>query len=75
MALQRFEFKFGDAEVESKLECWGVVLPDGGVAVKLKELVEFLGYEKVDKAYKHVPDEWKITWDKLDQQLVDTPPN
>nr|QPD01868.1 BRO-D [Lymantria dispar multiple nucleopolyhedrovirus]QPD02042.1 BRO-D [Lymantria dispar multiple nucleopolyhedrovirus] len=75
MALQRFEFLMSADEDESKFECWGVVMPDGSVAVKLKELAGFLGYEKVDKAYKHVPDEWKITWDKLDRRLVDTPTN
>nr|AMO27743.1 BRO-E [Lymantria dispar multiple nucleopolyhedrovirus]QDE14928.1 bro-e [Lymantria dispar multiple nucleopolyhedrovirus] len=70
MALQRFEFPMSADEDESKFECWGVVMPDGGVAVKLKELAGFLGYEKVDKAYKHVPDEWKITWKLLQIKLT-----
>nr|WUR10731.1 bro-d [Calliteara abietis nucleopolyhedrovirus] len=74
MALQRFEFPMSGSEDGAKFECWGIVMPDGGVACKLKELAEFLGYNDIKTAYKHVPDEWKITWDKLDQ-LVDTPPN
>nr|AOW42814.1 baculovirus repeated orf [Lymantria dispar multiple nucleopolyhedrovirus] len=65
MALQRFEFPMSGSKNESKFECWGVVMPDGSVAVKLKELAEFLGYADVKMAYKHVPHEWKITWKNL----------
>jgi hypothetical protein len=75
MALQRFEFPMSGSKDESKFEYWGVVMPDGSVAVKLKELALFLGYADVKMAYKHVPHEWKITWDKRDRRLVDTPPN
>nr|AMO27608.1 BRO-J [Lymantria dispar multiple nucleopolyhedrovirus] len=53
-----------------KFECWGVVMPDGGVAVKLKELALFLGYADVKMSYKHVPDEWKITWKNLQNKLA-----
>nr|AWJ76687.1 bro-d [Lymantria dispar multiple nucleopolyhedrovirus] len=70
MALQRFEFPMSADEDESKFECWGVVMPDGGVAVKLKELALFLGYENVKMAYKLVSDEWKITWNNLQKKTV-----
>nr|ANS70959.1 baculovirus repeated ORF j [Lymantria dispar multiple nucleopolyhedrovirus] len=71
MALQRFEFPMSADENGAKFECWGLVMPDGGVACKLKELAGFLGYEKVDKAYKLIPEEWKITWKVL--QIKVTP--
>nr|QDH05916.1 Ld-bro-d [Lymantria dispar multiple nucleopolyhedrovirus] len=70
MALQRFEFPMSADEDESKFECWGIVMPDGGVAVKLKELALFLGYENVKMAYKLVSDEWKITWNNLQKKTV-----
>nr|ANS70958.1 baculovirus repeated ORF i [Lymantria dispar multiple nucleopolyhedrovirus] len=69
MALQRFEFPMSADENETKFECWGVVMPDGGVACKLKELAEFLGYSDIKTAYKHVPHEWKITWKDLKCEL------
>jgi hypothetical protein len=49
MALQRFEFPLSDDASDTKFECWGVVLFDGGVAVKLKGLAAFLGYEDVKR--------------------------
>nr|AHC69615.1 BRO-L [Lymantria dispar multiple nucleopolyhedrovirus] len=65
MALQRFVFPMSADEDGAQFECWGLVMPDGGVACKLKELAEFLGYSDIKTAYKHVPDEWKITWKDL----------
>nr|AMO27569.1 BRO-D [Lymantria dispar multiple nucleopolyhedrovirus] len=70
MALQRFEFPMSADEDESKFECWGVVMPDGSVAVKLKELALFLGYADVKMSYKLIPEEWKITWKNLQNELV-----
>nr|AJR20386.1 bro-k [Lymantria dispar multiple nucleopolyhedrovirus]AQQ80129.1 bro-k [Lymantria dispar multiple nucleopolyhedrovirus] len=70
MALQRFEFPMSADGDDVKFECWGVVMPDGGVAVKLKELALFLGYADVKMSYKHVPDEWKITWKNLQNKLA-----
>ncbi|AAR28817.1 bro-d [Leucania separata nucleopolyhedrovirus] len=68
MSLQRFEFPLSDDASGAKFECWGVILPPDGVAIKLKELAEFLGYENVKHAYALIPNEWKI---KLkDLQLV-----
>ncbi|UOQ18847.1 BRO-D [Olene mendosa nucleopolyhedrovirus] len=75
MTLQRFKFNFAENDDTAEFECYGVAVPPDGVALKLKELALFLGYDNVYMAYKHVPDEWKITWDKLNQQLVDMPPN
>ncbi|ADD73778.1 BRO-E [Lymantria xylina nucleopolyhedrovirus] len=70
MALQRFEFSMSADEDESKFECWGIVMPDGSVAVKLKELALFLGYADVKMSYKLIPEEWKITWKNLQNELV-----
>jgi prophage antirepressor-like protein len=56
-------------------ECWGVVLPPDGVAVKLKELAEFLGYEDVKKAYKLIPEEWKMTWVNLRAKVEPSRPH
>jgi prophage antirepressor-like protein len=70
MALQRFVFPMSADEDGAKFECWGVVMPDGDVAVKLKELALFLGYADVKMSYKHVPDEWKITWKNLQNKLA-----
>nr|QCQ67324.1 BRO-D [Lymantria dispar multiple nucleopolyhedrovirus]QCQ67484.1 BRO-D [Lymantria dispar multiple nucleopolyhedrovirus]QCQ67643.1 BRO-D [Lymantria dispar multiple nucleopolyhedrovirus] len=69
MALQRFEFPMSADGDDVKFECWGVVMPDGSVAVKLKELALFLGYENADRAYKLVFEEWKITWKNLTVKL------
>nr|AMO27665.1 BRO-F [Lymantria dispar multiple nucleopolyhedrovirus] len=65
MALQRFVFPMSADEDGAKFECWGLVMPDGGVACKLKELALFLGYENVKHAYALVREEWKITWNEL----------
>ncbi|AXN77309.1 bro16 [Heliothis virescens ascovirus 3i] len=51
-------------DTSDTFECYGVVLPPDGVAVKIKELAEFLGYENVKMAYKLIPHEWKMTWNK-----------
>jgi prophage antirepressor-like protein len=74
MALQRFVFPMSADEDGAKFECWGLVMPDGGVACKLKELAEFLRYSDIKTAYKHVPDEWKITWKDLKCELWDNNP-
>ncbi|QWO71557.1 BRO [Orgyia pseudotsugata single capsid nuclopolyhedrovirus] len=58
------------AEDSARFECWGVVMPDGGVAVKLKELALFLEYQNVKHAYALVPEEWKITWNELNNKMV-----
>nr|QIT08119.1 baculovirus repeated orf [Lymantria dispar multiple nucleopolyhedrovirus] len=76
MALQRFVFPMSADEDGAKFECWGLVMPDGGVACKLKELALFLGYENVKHAYALVREEWKITWNELvrgPDQLVAPP--
>nr|WAK98612.1 ORF113 Ld-bro-i [Lymantria dispar multiple nucleopolyhedrovirus] len=75
MALQRFVFPMSADEDGAKFECWGLVMPDGGVACKLKELAEFLGYSDIKTAYKHVPHEWKITWKDLKCELWDNSPH
>ncbi|ABY47745.1 BRO-A [Helicoverpa armigera granulovirus] len=69
MSLQRFEFPMSDDASDTKFECWGVMLPPDGVAVKIKELAAFLGYGDVKKAYKLIPEEWKITWTNLQTKL------
>ncbi|AJP09095.1 Bro16 [Heliothis virescens ascovirus 3f] len=69
MSLKRFEFPMSCSAGKFNFECWGVVLPPDGVAVKLKELAVFLGYEDVKKSYKLIPDEWKITWRNLEVKL------
>lgn len=74
MSLQRFEFPMSCGSSKTNLECWGVVLPPDGVAVKLKELAEFLGYEDVKKAYKLIPEEWKITWVNLKAKVEPSRP-
>ncbi|AYD68237.1 bro15 [Heliothis virescens ascovirus 3h] len=68
MSLQRFEFPMSD-DASDTFECYGVVLPPDGVAVKIKELAEFLGYENVKMAYKLIPHEWKMTWNNI-QKMV-----
>nr|AIX47911.1 BRO-E [Lymantria dispar multiple nucleopolyhedrovirus] len=70
MALQRFEFPMSADGDDVKFECWGVVMPDGSVAVKLKELALFLGYADVKMSYKLIPEEWKITWKNLQNKLA-----
>nr|WAK98422.1 LdMPNV-ORF73 bro-e [Lymantria dispar multiple nucleopolyhedrovirus] len=70
MALQRFEFPMSADEDDVKFECWGIVMPDGSVAVKLKELALFLGYADVKMSYKLIPEEWKITWKNLQNELA-----
>ncbi|AOW41462.1 bro [Trichoplusia ni granulovirus LBIV-12] len=60
---------------KTNFECWGVILPTNGVAVKLKELAEFLDYEDVKKSYKLIPDEWKITWRNLEVKVGPSRPH
>ncbi|AOW41463.1 bro [Trichoplusia ni granulovirus LBIV-12] len=55
---------------KSNFECWGVILPTNGVAVKLKELAEFLEYDNVKMAYKLIPEEWKMTWNEVQNTMV-----
>ncbi|ACH69486.1 BRO [Pseudalatia unipuncta granulovirus] len=74
MSLQRFEFPICYGAGETNFKCWGVVLPPDGVAVKLKELAEFLGYEDNKKAYKLIPEEWKITWVNLKAKVEPSRP-
>nr|AWJ76689.1 bro-g [Lymantria dispar multiple nucleopolyhedrovirus] len=64
--LQHFEASLDDGV---KFECWGVVTPDGKVACKLKEFMDFLGYKEVNSAYKMIPKEWKVYWHKLQDDL------
>lgn len=70
MSLQRFEFPLSDDASDTKFECYGVVLPPDGVAVKIKELAEFLGYENVKMAYKLIPNDWKMTWIEIQNKVV-----
>ena len=58
---------------DTKFECYCVVLPPDGVAVKIKELAGFLGYENVKHAYALIPNEWKIKWKDLELKLVRKP--
>ncbi|ABO37311.1 Bro16 [Heliothis virescens ascovirus 3e] len=60
---------------DTNFECWGVVLPPDGVALKLKELAAFLGYEDVKKAYKLIPEEWKITYANLCNKMGPSRPH
>ncbi|UOQ18848.1 BRO-E [Olene mendosa nucleopolyhedrovirus] len=69
--LQRFEASLDDGV---KFECWGVVTPDGKVACKLKEFVDFLGYKETNSVYKMIPKEWKIFWKQLQRDMcVESP--
>jgi prophage antirepressor-like protein len=70
MSLQRFEFPMSCSAGKSNFECWGVILPTNGVAVKLKELAEFLEYDNVKMAYKLIPEEWKMTWNEVQNTMV-----
>jgi prophage antirepressor-like protein len=74
MALQRFQFPFSE-DGTSTFECWGIVIPPDGVACKLKELAEFLGYEDVKKCYKLVPNDWKISWKEIQHKVVPNRPH
>nr|QDH05956.1 Ld-bro-c [Lymantria dispar multiple nucleopolyhedrovirus] len=69
MALQRFKFNFAENDDSAEFECYGVAVPPDGVALKLKELALFLGYDNVYMAYKLIDEDLKITWLELKKVL------
>ncbi|AKR17391.1 BRO-G [Urbanus proteus nucleopolyhedrovirus] len=65
--LERYNFPLSDvsSSSDSEFSCWAIIFENECIYYKLKEFAEALGYEDPKRAYKIIPDEWKITWNEL----------